>query len=394
MDFRLRGTSLLASTAALLLAGTAQAALPPGISGAWFNPAQSGHGLSVEIIAPDRALVFWYTYDPSGNPFNLYLDGRIDGRRISGVGLAPRGMRFGSFDPAELTTSTWGQLSLEFDDCRSGRLNWAADDPAFGSASIPLIRLTGIHAQACTLGDPDVAEPGLYTATIDTFAPDGGVVRRTGIVAVDADGRFWGLQRTGDGALSERIPGPTSLQPPPSVVVASLAEASGASSVRQTGNYWARFALSATAPVRADWDAAGHGTLVHPDAGGRSVRWSLAPSTALRVQPLSSDRLVGRYDIRFDGQFFDSQGAIEFAADGSLCITVALQDPDACSLRGRYWSNDTEAGWFDFELRHVDGGRAPDVAYRGRGWLQGDVDGEALLMVGDDGHTGFGLIAR
>ena len=40
--------------------GIASAALPPGISGSWYNPQQSGHGLSIDMLSRDRALV-WRT---------------------------------------------------------------------------------------------------------------------------------------------------------------------------------------------------------------------------------------------------------------------------------------------------------------------------------------------
>ena len=50
---------------------------PPSIradlSGSWYNPAQSGHGLMVEILDNQRVVLAWYTYDASGNPSHEVL---------------------------------------------------------------------------------------------------------------------------------------------------------------------------------------------------------------------------------------------------------------------------------------------------------------------------------
>ena len=40
----------------------------PSWSGAWFNPDQSGHGISVEILDDERTVIFWYAYDLDGKP--------------------------------------------------------------------------------------------------------------------------------------------------------------------------------------------------------------------------------------------------------------------------------------------------------------------------------------
>ena len=62
-------------SASLVMVGgvciNAQAALPAGLSGGWFNPQASGHGLSVQILDPERALMFWYVYDHEGKPMPL-----------------------------------------------------------------------------------------------------------------------------------------------------------------------------------------------------------------------------------------------------------------------------------------------------------------------------------
>ncbi len=138
---------------ALLLPSLASAQLPPGISGAWYNPQQSGHGLSIEILDDKRALAFWYVYDPQGNPVHLYLDGRIEGRRIEATAYAPRGMRFGSFRREDLELPVWGEVALDFSSCDKALLQWDSDRPEYGSGSSEVQRLTRISGLDCEFSD-------------------------------------------------------------------------------------------------------------------------------------------------------------------------------------------------------------------------------------------------
>src|SRR5437763_10219999 len=38
----------------------------PGFTGAWFDPAQSGHGLFVEVLQNNSLLAWWFTFNPAG----------------------------------------------------------------------------------------------------------------------------------------------------------------------------------------------------------------------------------------------------------------------------------------------------------------------------------------
>ena len=152
----------LTSTAVACLLGLlplslAHAALPAGISGAWYNPEQPGHGLSVEILSDTSALAYWYVFDPAGNPVHLYLEGQVEGSRINATAWHSRGMRFGSFDPAEHQLRRWGTVTIDFADCNAALLGWNADGPAgagYGSGELPINRLTSIAALPCQLAAP------------------------------------------------------------------------------------------------------------------------------------------------------------------------------------------------------------------------------------------------
>ena len=130
----------------------ASAALPAGLSGSWYNPAQSGTGFSIQMLSETNALVFWYATDPDGNPFNLYMEARVENESLVGRALAPRGLRFGEWDRADLQAPHWGEVRIDFADCDSALLSWTPNGPAgaaFSPGSAPLQRLTRIEGNRC-----------------------------------------------------------------------------------------------------------------------------------------------------------------------------------------------------------------------------------------------------
>ena len=68
-----------------------------------------------------------------------------------------------------------------------------------------------------------------------------------------------------------------------------------------------------------------------------------------------------------------------------------LSGPD-CDFSGRLELGDGALGIVDFEL--VDHTRRHLLPNRGRGWVAQTAAGRELVLVGDNGSTGLGLIAR
>lgn len=130
------------------------------MSGSWYNPAESGHGISLEVIGPDLLLVYWYTFDPAGDPLWLIAMGEYHGQglaslqaeRVSG-GLFPP-----SFDPGQIELHHWGELEIEFDDCSRATLRWLPDDPAYSDGEMPLERLTRNLGHDCVGPPPESAQ--------------------------------------------------------------------------------------------------------------------------------------------------------------------------------------------------------------------------------------------
>lgn len=376
------------AVATLAVCSHAQAALPPGISGAWYNPAQSGHGVSVEILDAERALAFWFVYDQQGNPLHLYLDGRIEGRRIEATAYAPRGMHFGSFRNADLQMPVWGEVALQFDSCERGLLQWNSDQPGYGSGSSEIRRLTRISGLDCQLDANGAARAALLTGI--ERGPDVGVLP-SAYAAVDENRALWML--TPVSTLADAVPGRTFVGSAGSVTQARIAQ-DGRLEFRRYGNDWIFGQPNARLPMRTEgvFDTDG-GTLDIAFDSGRNYRLSLSPSAQQAVAPLSANTLAGTWPVPMRGQFLDTPGELEVGADGSVCLRVALIELEAsCRLEGHLQAVAANPAFIEFELSDRQFPAQP--AFRGRGWLQRGEGIDRLVLVGDNGPIGFGLIGR
>ncbi len=120
-----------------------------GMTGAWFDPAQSGHGLLVENLADGNVLATWYTFDQNGQPAWILGTGRIE----NGVAVLraerTQGGRFvDGFNPTTVQRSTIGELRLSMTSCSRGRVDYTLGT-AFGTGSMTLTRLTQPRGLGC-----------------------------------------------------------------------------------------------------------------------------------------------------------------------------------------------------------------------------------------------------
>lgn len=119
------------------------------LSGSWYNPLQDGHGLSVEVLTDNRTVIYWFVYNPDGTPTFLITVGQNNGASTSGDTYVQSGMKFGDFDPDDVTREVWGTVTLSFQDCDTAQLDYSSTDEQFGSGSIPMTRLVSIDALKC-----------------------------------------------------------------------------------------------------------------------------------------------------------------------------------------------------------------------------------------------------
>jgi len=133
----------------------------PSWSGAWFNPDQPGHGISVEVLDDERTIFFWYTYDLDGKPLwliaqglndSVYLTGMfIPYIRVEATAYSYECMIFGEFDPATRNQQEWGTISLDFSylECNSAHMEWNPTMEGFAQGSTDLVRLTSLYDLNC-----------------------------------------------------------------------------------------------------------------------------------------------------------------------------------------------------------------------------------------------------
>lgn len=127
---------------------------PPSIradfSGSWFNPQQSGHGLMVEVLDRQRAVIAWYSYDANGAPLWLHGVGAIRGDVIvAELSRFDGGRPPASWGEGDLHGTPWGTVTIEFPGCETAILRWASTEPGFESGELPLLRLTWLQGERC-----------------------------------------------------------------------------------------------------------------------------------------------------------------------------------------------------------------------------------------------------
>lgn len=117
-------------------------------SGLWYRGQQGpGEGLFLHTSDEGRAVLAWYLFTPAGEP--LWLIGttevdaaagdvlRVDMVQASGAGFGD------AFDPADVQRTPWGTVTLRFEDCNQGTLQWDAQLPGYADGSVPVQRLGG-----------------------------------------------------------------------------------------------------------------------------------------------------------------------------------------------------------------------------------------------------------
>lgn len=389
----------LAATLPLALAGAllspvADAALPAGISGTWFNPDQSGHGLSIEILPANRALTFWYSYDHDGNPLLLYVDGTIHSNRIEGVAYAPQGMRFGEFDPDALQKPVWGTLTIEFDDCNNGTLQWDSTLPEFGSGSMPLIRLSAIDGLACDMAEPDREGKGLYTASL---SPSRNGAQNPGIAAVDGYGKVWAIDF---GYHADTSPGPGWVSSATACVATGSVNLAGGtmpSALRETPNAWHYGSGPSWSCDDRGWSGQAQvlpdGFVLSSAGALDGTQWRFRERSGVElVTPLTLADTQGEYRVALRSQFNTMQTSLRVDTNGAVCIDMLLgaNGPAyGCLLTGQLSIDERDPGFLDLWLSGPGG-----PVYRGRGWLEDRTDGRRLVLIGTSDTGGMAIVAQ
>ena len=126
------------------------ALIGPGLTGTWFNPAQSGHGVMVQVLPDQRFLAAWLTFDPLGAPAWFLGVGSYSGNTatLNQVEQPGGGRWMPNFDARQVVRHPWGTLVFTFTDCSHGRVAFNSV-AGFGSGTMELTRLTLLEGVSC-----------------------------------------------------------------------------------------------------------------------------------------------------------------------------------------------------------------------------------------------------
>jgi len=160
------GKRLVGSNGARTLAGLQQR------SGGIFDVSHNGEGWMLEELADGHALVYWFTYDDSGEQaWTIGIADSSGPHVVVGDNLQPMGTHFGAaFDPAQVVSQHWGQLQIDFDGCDRGVASYQSGVPAFGSGTLHPVRLSRLAGNSCIEGAPTVPV-GTWSAATTMPAP-------------------------------------------------------------------------------------------------------------------------------------------------------------------------------------------------------------------------------
>jgi hypothetical protein len=115
-----------------------------GFTGAWYDPAQSGHGIFIEVLPDYRLLAWWFTFNPAGTE-QAWFGGvgtySLNSATITDVVQTTGGRWIPNFDKTQVANHPWGSLSITFSDDSHGRADFSGM-PGYGSGSMALTRLT------------------------------------------------------------------------------------------------------------------------------------------------------------------------------------------------------------------------------------------------------------
>ena len=123
----------------------------PGFTGAWYDPAQSGQGIFVQILFDQRFYAAWFAFNPAGTQQAWFTGvGTYSGNTatITAVEQPTGGRWIPNFDPNQIVRNAWGTLTFTFTDCDHGRVDFNSVI-GYGAGSMNLTRLTQPAGLTC-----------------------------------------------------------------------------------------------------------------------------------------------------------------------------------------------------------------------------------------------------
>ncbi|HVT31255.1 MAG TPA: hypothetical protein VHE32_01305 [Rhodanobacteraceae bacterium] len=148
------GTTLCVDLRVLQVAPLASSVpITPAFTGTWYDPAQGGHGLIVEVLPDSAFLAYWFAFDPEGAGQSWFggVGSIADGVAVVSADIGSGGRWIPHFDPAAYSLNRWGVLIFQFSDCNHGRVDFSsvASMGTYGTGHMDITRLTQPAGLAC-----------------------------------------------------------------------------------------------------------------------------------------------------------------------------------------------------------------------------------------------------
>jgi uncharacterized protein (DUF1800 family) len=155
-------------------------------AGAWYDPAQSGHGVFVEILgsgANRSMLAIWYTY-LDGQQRWMTATGPISGNTATLSATITTGADFPpAFNAGDVVRSPWGTMTFTSVDASHATWQWNSTVAGYGSGSMNLTRLTSLSGRDCAPASDADAARFLTQASFGPTAASVSEVRTLGFPA-------------------------------------------------------------------------------------------------------------------------------------------------------------------------------------------------------------------
>jgi hypothetical protein len=125
------------------------------LSGTWYDPSHDGEGFSLQVLAGNRVLVNWFSYDINANRRWFYGVGELrNGVIVVDDMLTSSGGKFGpDFDPANVMQTSWGTLELHI-DCSGGTATYSSTEDGFGSGVLNIQKITNLNGPVSCQPEP------------------------------------------------------------------------------------------------------------------------------------------------------------------------------------------------------------------------------------------------
>lgn len=123
----------------------------PELSGLWFNPDQSGHGLQLEVLKSNGTAVLfasWYVM-MDGQPMWLTGTGILNKEMAFVNMFISSGAEFPpAFNTSDVQLIPWGVIKFKFNDLNNATITWETDINGFNNGELDIQRLTSLsHAK-------------------------------------------------------------------------------------------------------------------------------------------------------------------------------------------------------------------------------------------------------